>query len=265
MLRRMAGAVLLIMLAALSPQELRADSRQREWTIDDLPMVHLKDSRRYLVNPDGLVSAAAEDSCNRYMQAMERQKGIQTVFVVVGHLKGSDDLATLSSRLGDKYGVGDRKTSRGLVIIIAAKDRKWFIAPGSGLQGEYPDITVGSIGRRCIAANMRRGDTDAAALSTCRAFYSGQPAAGTEPDDDGGSFAAKLAALVLICVLIGIIITRRGGGRGGRRGGGGFFFFGGPPFFGGGHGGGGFSGGGFSGGGSFGGGSFNGGGAGGSW
>lgn len=226
------------------------------WTIDNLPMVHLQDARRYLVNPDGLVSQAVQDSCDKYMLAMEKKKGIQTVFVVVNHLKGSDDLANVSSRLGDKYGVGDKKTSRGLVIIIAVKDRRWFIAPGSGLQGEYPDIKVKNIGEACIVSNMRKGDIDAAVFSTCKAFYSGQLVEYSD-ENDGIMSVGDFLVGIIICIFI-YLMFRRGG-----RGGGGIFFFGGPPFFGGGfHGG-------FHGnsseGGSFGGGSFNGGGSGGSW
>lgn len=241
-------ALIVMMLFAL--QTMMAAGESREWTIDNLPMVHLQDASRYLVNPDGLVSPAIQDSCDRYMQAMEKNKGIQTVFVVVKHLKGADDLAETSSRLGDKYGVGDKKTSRGLVIIISADDHRWFIAPGSGLQGDYPDITARNIGMACIVPNMRKGDVNAAVLSTCKAFYSGK-LDDYYDDNDEGSPAQAIWLTIIIIVIVYILF---------HRGGGGFFFFGGPPFFGGG---GSFGGG--SGGGSFGGGSFNGGGAGGDW
>lgn len=247
-MRRLKLALTIVLLLVM--QSAWAVGGSREWTIDNLPMVHLQDASRYLVNPDGLVSQAIQDSCDRYMQAMERHKGIQTVFVVVRHLKGADDLAEVSSRLGDKYGVGDKKTSRGLVIIISVDDHRWFIAPGSGLQGDYPDITVKNIGEACIVPNMRRGDVDAAALSTCKAFYTGELDSYTDSEDD----MSPAEAIWLIIIIIAIVYFFF------HHGGGGFFFFGGPPFFGGGS-----FGGGGSEGGSFGGGSFNGGGSGGSW
>lgn len=251
MLSRRLRLTLTIALLLFMQSVWAAGNGAREWTIDNLPMVHLQDASRYLVNPDGLVSPAIQDSCDRYMQAMEKYKGIQTVFVVVRHLQGSDDLAMVSSRLGDKYGVGDKKTSRGLVIIIAVDDHRWFIAPGSGLQGDYPDIAVKKIGEACIVPNMRNGNVDAAVLSTCKAFYTGKLDSYYPYAEDESSPAEAIWVTIIIIVIVYLLFHRGGGG--------GFFFFGGPPFFGGG----GFSGG--SGGGSFGGGSFNGGGSGGSW
>lgn len=249
---------LLALLLIIVPTTAAWGSSSDEWTIDNLPMVHLQDASRYLVNPDGLVSKAIQDSCDIYLRALEKEKGIQTVFVVVRHMKGSDDLANVSSRLGDKYGVGDKKTSRGLVIIIATEDRRWFIAPGSGLQGDYPDISVKNIGEACIVPNMRQGNIDMAALATCKAFYSGRLENNYEEDDDDMSLSDAIAIMLIIGFFV-YLLFKHGG-----RGGGGFFFFGGPPFFGGGFGGGSHGSSGYSGG-SFGGGSFNGGGSGGSW
>ncbi len=44
--------------------------------------------------------------------------------------------------LGNDYGVGDKKTRRGLVVVVAVEDHKYFIAPGMGLEGELTDVEL---------------------------------------------------------------------------------------------------------------------------
>ena len=62
---------------------------------------------------------------------MEKEAGIQTVFVIVSHVKNGDAFR-VAEDIGNKYGVGDRKTRRGLVVVVAVDDKKYFIAPGNG-------------------------------------------------------------------------------------------------------------------------------------
>ena len=47
-----------------------------KWTPETLPMVHLKDARRYVCNPDGVLSQAAVDSTDNLLQALEKEKGV---------------------------------------------------------------------------------------------------------------------------------------------------------------------------------------------
>ena len=55
-------------------------------------MVHLKDARRYVCNPDGVLSQAAVDSTDLLLQALEKEKGVETVVVVVEEEEESDEL-----------------------------------------------------------------------------------------------------------------------------------------------------------------------------
>src|SRR6202035_5907970 len=43
------------------------------------------------------------------------------------------------------WGVGNKKTNNGVVILAAIKDHKIFIATGSGMEGSIPDITAKEI------------------------------------------------------------------------------------------------------------------------
>ena len=180
-----------------------------------------------------------------------------------------------ATKLGREWGVGNKKTNNGVILLVAKDDRQIFIAPGYGLEGAIPDITAKSIIEDIIKPNFRGND-----------FYRGidlgttaiiKAAAGEYKAPAGyrkkGKSSGSSPIVFIVIVLIIIFILSRGGGRGGgmvsRRGYGDLLagaIIG--NMLGGGNRGGGLFGGGSSGGGGFGGfggGSFGGGGSGGSW
>jgi uncharacterized protein len=202
------------------------------------------------------------------------------VVVVIVRTTGDYDPVDYATKLGRVWGVGNKKTNNGVVLLIARDDRKVFIAPGYGLEGALPDITCKTIIENEITPNFRNDD-----------FYRGidrgtnaiiKAAVGEYKAPEGyrhkkGTGGGGIIGLIIIVIIFFIIFGRGGGGRGGgmfsRRGGG---FVEGAilgSLLGGNRGGGwGGSGGGWSGGGSggggfggFGGGSFGGGGSGGNW
>ncbi len=247
------------------------------WSADNIPMVHLQDRNRYVCDPDNIISPADLDSADVCLKRLHKECGVQTVFIVVNNVKNADCFR-MAEDVGNKYGVGDKKTRRGLVVVIAVKDRKYFIAPGKGLEGDLTDVECDDIARECIVKNMKVNDVDRALLYTARALYSKFKTGEVVIDnDDAGDDEEPVWLVVLVLLvcfarpiyLLVLYVLEKLGLRKPRpkkrhrRHDNDDWF---PPFFLGG--GGGWSssgGGGFSSGGSFGGGSFGGGGAGGGW
>lgn len=95
----------------------------RTWTPEEVPIPRLQDVRRYVSNPEQILSAATVDSLDRLLGALERDRGVQTLVVVVDRLKG-DDPYRFAMTLARKYGVGNRETRTGLV---------WFWPPATAL------------------------------------------------------------------------------------------------------------------------------------
>lgn len=254
----------------------------REWSAQNVPIPFLKDSTQYVSDPDGLVEKAQKDSANLYLQKLKLECGVQNVLIIVGKVENQDAFR-MAQDVGNKYGIGYKKSRRGLVIVIAVEDHKYFIAPGSGLEGELTDVDCDDIARACIVKYMREDDPGEAVASVSRAIYnkvkSGRT--GIESVDEGTVNGEEDWALVIILFLlffgvpiyylvryileqVGVLKPRPKGksrNQNRRRNDDDDWL---PPFF---MGGGGFSGGGGGGfsGGSFGGGSFSGGGSGGSW
>lgn len=247
------------------------------WSADNIPMVHLQDRNRYVCDPDNIISPADLDSADVCLKRLHKECGVQAVFIVVNNVKNADCFR-MAEDVGNKYGVGDKKTRRGLVVVIAVKDRKYFIAPGKGLEGDLTDVECDDIARECIVKNMKVNDVDRALLYTARALYSkfktGEVVIDNDDAGDDEEPVWLVVLVLLICfarpiyLLVLYVLEKLGlrkprpKKRHRRRDNDDWF----PPFFLGG--GGGWSssgGGGFSSGGSFGGGSFGGGGAGGGW
>ena len=270
---------LLFMGVAFSVLSLAAG---REWNAQNVPIPFLKDSTQYVSDPDGLVGKEQKDSANHYLQKLKLECGVQNVLIIVGKVENQDAFR-MAQDVGNKYGIGYKKSRRGLVIVIAVEDHKYFIAPGSGLEGELTDVDCDDIARACIVKYMREDDPGEAVASVSRAIYnkvkSGRT--GIEQVDEGAVNGEEDWALVIILFLlffgvpiyhlvryileqVGVLKPRpkgKGRNQNRRRNDDDDWL---PPFF---MGGGGFSGGGGGGfsGGSFGGGSFSGGGSGGGW
>ena len=213
--------------------------------------------------------AALESKLVAYDDSTSNQ--ITIVLVATTNDYAPVDYAT---KLGREWGVGNKKTNNGVVVLIAKNDRSIFIAPGYGLEGAIPDITAKSIIDNEIKPNFRENDfyrgldlgTNAIMKAAAGEY---KPPAGYNARGRGKSGKGSFIGLIIIAVIFFVLFGRGGGGgRGGgmmsRRG---YRGWGGPVIFPGSFGGGGFGGGSSGGGGfgGFGGGSFGGGGAGGSW
>ena len=248
------------------------------WTADNVPIPYLKDSTQYVSDPDGYLTSELKDSANFYLGKLNVECGVQNVLVIVGRVVNQDAFR-MAQDIGNKYGVGYKSSRRGLVIVIAVEDHKYFIAPGMGLEGELTDVDCDDIARACIVRNMKEENPGEAVVSISRAIYNKVKSGRTGfKEIDEGSLGDDDWPLVLFFFLlcfglplyllvryflerIGLVKKRPVSNR---RHGNNHHDDWMPPFFLGGGGGGFSSGGGFSGG-SFGGGSFGGGGSGGSW
>lgn len=212
--------------------------------------------------------------------ALDDSTSNQIAVVILKSLEGYE-VQDYANKLFRSWGIGNRKTNNGVLILASIDDRKIWIEVGYGLEGAIPDVTASSIFRNEIIPefkqqNYYRGiDNAINALSKAAVGeYKTKRVKKNNNGDDGWSVLTFIVILVIVIIIVGA----GGGGRGGR--GGGMMsrrgaanvaeallwssLLGGNNRGGGGFGGGGFGGGG-GGFGGFGGGSSGGGGAGGSW
>jgi len=271
-LRKIFVVIMVVLFSALS------SLAGQVWSAGDVPIPYLKDSTQYVSDPDGYMTKELRDSANFYLQKLNVECGVQNVFIIVGQVK-EQDAFRMAQDVGNNYGIGYRSSRRGLVMVIAVEDHKYFIAPGMGLEGELTDVDCDDIARACIVKYMRENNPGMAVLATSRAIYNKvkNGRTGIKEVDDGPLEEDDWIVVVfflLLCFgipayfLVKYVLEEMGvikkkprsqKQRYRRRHDDDWM----PPFFMGG--GGGFSSGGGLSGGSFGGGSFGGGGSGGSW
>ena len=218
----------------------------------------------------GVLSPQEEAELERKLVAYDDSTSNQVAIVTITTLDGYP-IEEYAVRLFRDWGIGNKSTNNGVLLIAVIQDRAIRIETGYGLEGAIPDITAAQIIRNDIAPAFRNGNYfegfDKATQSIILAAageYTAPEGYGDRGDKKPGGFPVVLIIILIIIILSNI--NRRGGGgfmsRRGHRGFRGPIFF--PGGFGGGFGGGGggFGGGGFGG---FGGGSSGGGGASGSW
>lgn len=174
-------------------------AQAKVWSADDVPMVHLQDANRYVCDPDVILSDGARDSADVYLARLHKQYGVQTVFVIVNRVKDADCFR-MAQDIGNRYGVGTRKDRRGLVVVIAVEDRRYFIAPGKGLEADLTDVECDDIARKCIVKNMREGDINEAVESTCKALFRKLSTgdAGMQGEDEDSFDAGDIFLLIFI-------------------------------------------------------------------
>jgi uncharacterized protein len=193
----------------------------------------------------------------------------QITVVIVNSVEGND-IADVALEIGRSWGVGGKKDNNGVILLIAANDRKLNISPGYGLEKALPDAICNQIIEDIIVPNFKGNDYygginkgTTAIIDATKGEY--KATAGYSKRGKQGNLS--IGRIIFLIAIIIVLLSIFGGGNSGgtfmsRRG-----FI--PMIFPGGGSGGGWSGGGGSSGGSgfggFGGGSFGGGGSSGSW
>lgn len=204
---RMTFALLLI-LGCLSLQA-------KEYTIKEIPMVHLQDRTRYVSNPDGVLSASAVATMDSILFALEQKTGIQTLVVAVTGIEGGDCF-DFAYRLGKEMGVGQKERDNGLVILLSTDERCVQFATGYGLEGVLPDAICKRIQSRYMVEHLGKNDWDAGMVAGIRAVNgyldgSMENIGGAEEDDDTAIliFMGAIFAIIIVVSIVAAFFSGR--------------------------------------------------------
>ena len=140
----------------------------KEYTVKEIPMVHLQDKTRYVSNPDGILSSSAVAEMDRILYELEQKTGIQTLVVVVTGIEGGDCF-DFAYRLGKEMGVGQKERDNGLVILLSTDERCIQFATGYGLEGVLPDAICKRIQSRYMVEHLGKEDWDTGMIQGIRA------------------------------------------------------------------------------------------------
>ncbi|WP_375435907.1 TPM domain-containing protein [uncultured Hymenobacter sp.] len=226
-----------------------------------------------MMRPDEV--AALEQKLVNYNDSTSSQIAIVTVPTL-----GDYEIADYAQKLYETWGIGQKGTSNGVLLLVARKEQKARIQTGYGLEGAIPDALAKRIISNTIVPAFREEQyyqgldraTDQL-IALAKGEYKADQTTRTRQRSNDDSGSGWTFWLIIGALILFMLFRSRGGGggRNNRGFGGGMMippiifgdFSGGRGVFGGG--GGGFGGGGGGGFGGFGGGSSGGGGASGDW
>lgn len=197
---------ILTFIALLGSLSLKA----KEYTVKEIPMVHLQDRTRYVSNPDNILSPSAVATMDSILYALEQKTGIQTLVVAVTGIEGGDCF-DFAYRLGKEMGVGQKERNNGLVILLSTDERCIQFATGYGLEGVLPDAICKRIQSRYMVEPFGKGDWNTGMVEGIRAVNgyldgSMENIGGNEEDDDTAIFI--FCSIFVGCILlIGVIVA----------------------------------------------------------
>lgn len=216
-----------------------------------------------------VLNPQTEAELNDLGQQVDQKAKAQIAIVTINSLDGQD-IESYAVDLYKQWGIGNKSTNRGVLILIAVKDHHYRTEVGYGLEPILPDGKVGGFWREVVPL-LKQDDYDQALKQNTDRIasviaqdagvqlmgVSAIPEERAPPSSRGISVGGIVVIIIVIIIVLATplrsvlfwLLLSGGGGRGGGWGGGGF-------------GGGGGGGGGFGG---FGGGMSGGGGASGSW
>ncbi len=91
------------------------------------------------------------------------------LFLVTVHTLNGESIAEYANDLFQVWKIGEKKTDRGVLILIATDDRKYRVEVGYGVEGVLPDAEAGDIGRAMVPY-LKQSDYDGAARSSVTAI-----------------------------------------------------------------------------------------------
>ena len=202
---------ILLMVVTMIP--LR--SLAKEYRVKDVPNVLLQDVRQRVSDPEGLLSAAARDSVNRMLASLKGEDGAEVAVVMLPSI-GDADLFDFAHELFRTWGIGGKKSNRGLLLLYVADIRMVRFTVGDGLEGTMTDAACKRIIERTMIPHFKKGDTDGgvvAGISAACERIRGAGEAEEQASDEEDEFSLIAALLfvggaVVFFLLLVVLVDR---------------------------------------------------------
>lgn len=191
-----------------------------------------------VIDEVGLLGAGSERQLENILFNFKKDTGIQLQVYIIKSL-GGDSIESVAIQVFDKWKLGDEKTDRGLLFIIAPNEKRLRIEVGQGLEGDLPDVIAKRIISDVVAPYFKRGEFAVGVFQGVSSIQNyvvntdpnqkAEIQQNAERQKKGGNFWIILivAGIWVIIFLINpslalhLLFAAMSGGRGGGSGGGG--------------------------------------------
>ena len=180
----------------------------------------------YVSDFAGVIDTASKVEIERYCREFEDRTGVQLAFVTIASLE-NEPVSDVANLLFRTWGIGQKKSNEGALLLLSVRDRKSRLEVGYGLEPILPDGITGSILREMRPA-LRENHFGDAMIAAARGIggrvlaakgLSGQspaPMRSSRPRSAEPGIPLEVWVFLAFIVLMFILNSRRsGGGRGG--------------------------------------------------
>ncbi len=106
----------------------------------------------------GLLSAAERSRVETVLRGFREASGVQMSVVIPSSLEGRD-IESFSMEVAERWGLGDKATDQGLLLVIAPRERRMRLEVGYGLEGTLTDAMSRRILDGVLRSYLREGRT----------------------------------------------------------------------------------------------------------
>ena len=124
-----------------------------------------------VVDAAGMIDPRATDVIENYLRRLRDAGGSQVTVATVPDI-GDLSIEEASIKTVEAWKLGGAKADDGVLLLIAAKQRRMRIEVGQGREGVLPDATASRIVREIISPRMRQGEVGRAVAEGVQAIVS---------------------------------------------------------------------------------------------
>ncbi len=110
-----------------------------------------------VVDEVGILSSSTKNQLENSLIEFKKNSGVQLQVYVIKSLQG-DSIESIAIQVFDKWQLGDAKTDKGLLFLVAPNEKRMRIEVGQGLEGDIPDVIAKRIISDVVRPYFQRGE-----------------------------------------------------------------------------------------------------------
>lgn len=178
---------------------------------------------QWVVDQARLLPPGEKNALAASLRAYAQESGTQIVVLTVPGLKG-EDLTAYANRVAREWGVGQKDKNNGVLILVAAAERKVRFEVGRGIEDKLPDLLAKRIQQEITIPHFKAGrfgqGLTQSVAAIRQALADGQapgqaPAAQPRParPAPGGGLPLLTLGLLVVAALLAVAYFRRNAPR----------------------------------------------------
>ena len=182
----------------------------KTYRVRDVQNVQRVDARRFVTNPDGILSREAVATLDSICYALKASGLAEVAIVAVDDIRPRD-MVGFSQALFEEWGVGDKELDNGLGILFVGDMREIRFHTGYGLEGVLPDVLCYRIQQDYMLPYFRAGNYSEGMVSGLRAIdavLQGGDLERAEQSEDGAAMVAALFIVLMLCIPVVMLLAQ---------------------------------------------------------